>query len=141
MIVVGHLKKQLVDLVPLMSNNAGGSMRGYRNSNVPGAGGNNDNLVKPWATPETRARFEARWAYSTKLTRWQYSEGLLDQRNFLKCSLDFLKSSGSFEIMWLVLTGLVQDYIDEYRRNRTLTKLLIEILIKAYSAVSILCNG
>ncbi|KAI8337752.1 hypothetical protein BC941DRAFT_513588 [Chlamydoabsidia padenii] len=135
MVVTGHLKKQLGELAPLMSNNTSGSMRGYRNSNVPGVGGNNDNQVKPWASSETKARFEARWAYSTKLTRWQYSEGLLDQRNFLRWSLDTLGASGSFEIMWLVLTGLVQDYIDEYRRNRILTKLLIEYLIKGYSAV------
>ncbi|KAI8100101.1 uncharacterized protein BX664DRAFT_290634 [Halteromyces radiatus] len=141
-IVTGHLKKQLADLIPLSSNSTTGSMRGYRNSNVPGVsgtamggGGSNDNQVKPWATPETKARFESRWAYSTKLARWQYCEGLLDQRNFLKWSLDTLASSNSFEIMWLVLTGLVQDYVDEYRRNRTLTKLLIETLIKAYSAV------
>ncbi|ORZ24760.1 hypothetical protein BCR42DRAFT_343237 [Absidia repens] len=136
MIVTGHLKKQLADLVPLPSNSASGSMRGHRNSNVPGVGGvNNDNQVKPWTTSETKARFESRWSYSSKLTRWQYSEGLLDQRNFLKWTLDTLATSGSFEIMWVVLTGIIQDYIDEYRRNRTLTKLLVETLIKAYSAV------
>jgi hypothetical protein len=60
---------------------------------------------------------------------------LLDQRTFLKFTLDTLAQSGSFEIMWLVLTGIVQDYVDEYKRNRTLTKLLIETLIKSYSAV------
>ena len=38
--------------------------------------------------------------------------------------------------MWLLLTFIVQDYVDEYRRNRTLMKLLIETLIKAYGAVS-----
>ncbi|KAI8059264.1 hypothetical protein BC940DRAFT_282083 [Gongronella butleri] len=142
MVVTSHLKKQLTDLMPLPTNNAGtpNGMRGYRSNNVGTPSSMSDAQMKPWASTEAKARFEARWAYSTKLTRWQYSEGLLDQRNFLKWSLDTLNGltlngCTSLEIFWLVLTGLVQDYIDEYRRNRTLTKYLIETLIKAYSAV------
>lgn len=138
--MTGHLKKQLADLIPSQSSSNTSAMRGYRNSNVPGlspAGTVSDSQTKPWITPEAKLRFESRWAYSTKLTRWQYCEGLLDQRTFLKWSLDTLASSSSFEIMWVVLNGLVQDYIDEYKRNRTLTKLLIETLIKTYNAVSI----
>ncbi|ORX59031.1 hypothetical protein DM01DRAFT_1318605 [Hesseltinella vesiculosa] len=133
-VVTSYLKKQLSDLLPLPTNNVStpNSMRSYRNS---GNIGMNDTQMKPWSSPEAKARFEARWSYSTKLTRWQYSEGLLDQRNFLKWSLDTLYGCTCLEILWLVLTGLVQDYIDEYRRNRTLTKYLIETLIRAYSAV------
>ncbi|KAI9307637.1 hypothetical protein BJ944DRAFT_261581 [Cunninghamella echinulata] len=137
-VVTGYLKKQLADLATTQSNSNTSTMRGYRNSNVPGvspAVNANDNQTRPWITPEAKTRFESRWAYSTKLTRWQYCEGLLDQRTFLKWSLDTLALCSSFEIMWVVLIGLVQDYIDEYKRNRTLTKLLIETLIKTYNAV------
>ncbi|EPB86864.1 hypothetical protein HMPREF1544_06290 [Mucor circinelloides 1006PhL] len=140
--VTSHLKKQLSELIPLSNNptnavsphpTAGTPGRGYKGYN---ASNHHDNAPKPWASPENRARFEHRWSYSVKLARWQYFEGLLDQRTFLKWTLDTLAGSGSFEIMWLVLTGIIQDYIDEYKRNRTLTKLLIETLIKSYSALT-----
>ncbi|KAI7906421.1 uncharacterized protein BX663DRAFT_496358 [Cokeromyces recurvatus] len=138
-IVTSHLKKQLSELTPLSNNNNNNSVssphstvgtqgRGYK-------GYNHDNTSKPWTTSENKARFEKRWSYSVKLARWQYFEGLLDQRTFLKWTLDTLAGSNSFEIMWIVLTGIIQDYIDEYKRNRTLTKLLIETLIKSYSAL------
>jgi hypothetical protein len=141
--VTNHLKKQLGELIPLATNNptsassphppVGTPGRGYKSYN---ASNHHDNAPKPWVTPENRARFEQRWSYSVRLARWQYFEGLLDQRTFLKWTLDTLAGSGSFEVMWLVLTGIIQDYVDEYKRNRTLTKLLIETLIKSYSAVS-----
>ncbi|OAD01747.1 hypothetical protein MUCCIDRAFT_111089 [Mucor lusitanicus CBS 277.49] len=140
--VTTHLKKQLNELMPPLTNNstnaasphptAGTPGRGYKNYNA--SNHHDNNAPKPWTSPENRARFEHRWSYSVKLARWQYFEGLLDQRTFLKFTLDTLAQSGSFEIMWLVLTGIVQDYVDEYKRNRTLTKLLIETLIKSYSA-------
>lgn len=97
----------------------------------------NSHDSRPWSTPEYRARFEQRWSYSTRLARWMYNEGLLDQRIFLKYSLDMLATCASFETIWLVLTFLIQDYIDEYKRNRTLTKLLVETLVKVYGAVSL----
>lgn len=127
--VTAHLKKQLTELIPLTvsSPHPPAPNRGFKY--------NHDTTPKPWATPENRARFEQKWSYSVKLARWQYFEGLLDQRTFLKWTLDTLAGSGSFEVMWLVLTGVIQDYVDEYKRNRTLTKLLIETLIKSYSAV------
>lgn len=139
--VTNHLKKQLNELIPLSNNSANVSSphstagtpgRGYKGYN---ASNHHDNTPKPWVSPENRTRFEHRWSYSVRLARWQYFEGLLDQRTFLKWTLDTLAGSGSFEIMWLVLTGIIQDYVDEYKRNRTLTKLLIETLIKSYSAV------
>lgn len=145
--VTGHLKKQLSELIPIATNASsphppiGNTSRGFKSYNQSSQ---HDNSPKPWVTPENRARFEQRWSYSVRLARWQYFEGLLDQRTFLKWTLDTLAGSGSFEVMWLVLTGIIQDYVDEYKRNRTLTKLLIETLIKSYSAVSMLlvfsCN-
>lgn len=131
-IVVTHLKKQLSELVPntnAPSPHPPNPGRGY-------AANHHNNTPKPWATPENRARFEQRWSYSVRLARWQYFEGLLDQRTFLKWTLGTLSQSASFEVMWLMLTGIVQDYVDEYKRNRTLTKLLIETLVKSYHAVS-----
>ncbi|KAI8149564.1 hypothetical protein BJV82DRAFT_504484 [Fennellomyces sp. T-0311] len=136
-VVVNHLRKQLSELQSTSSSTPGnaGSGRGYKAH--PSTPSNyHDNAAKPWATPENRERFEQRWSYSTKLTKWQYCEGLLHQRTFLKWTLDSLAQCNSFEIMWLLLTFVVQDYVDEYRRNRTLMKLLIETLIKAYGAVS-----
>lgn len=141
-IVTNHLKKQLNELVPSPhtsnSNNAaiphaaGTPNRGYRNYS-----NHHENSAKPWLTPESRARFEQRWSYSVQLARWQYYEGLLDQKTFLRWSLDTLNGCTSFEIIWVILTGLIQDYVDEYKRNRTLTKMLIEALIRFYSAVTI----
>ncbi|KAI9492408.1 hypothetical protein BDB00DRAFT_765585 [Zychaea mexicana] len=140
-VVVSHLRRQLSELSSAQSSNStnAGSGRGYKGH--PSTPGNyHDNASKPWATPENRERFEQRWSYSTKLTKWQYCEGLLDQRTFLKWTLDSLAQCNSFEAMWLLLTFVVQDYVDEYRRNRTLMKLLIETLIKAYGAVRQLPN-
>ncbi|KAI9255672.1 hypothetical protein BDA99DRAFT_442083 [Phascolomyces articulosus] len=135
-IVVNHLRRQLNELSPFQSPNStnAASGRGYKAH--PSTPSNyHDNASKPWATPENRERFEQKWSYSTKLTKWQYCEGLLDQRTFLKFTLDTLTQCTSFEAMWLLLTFVVQDYVDEYRRNRTLMKLLIETLIKAYGAL------
>ncbi|KAI8372975.1 uncharacterized protein BYT42DRAFT_501141 [Radiomyces spectabilis] len=130
-IVTDHLKKQLAELANI--NASAPPARGYKGH--PSTPNQHDSAPKPWATAESRARFEQRWAYSTRLTQWQYVEGLLEQRNFLRWTLDALRNSSTFEIMWLILTGIVQDYVDEYRRNRTLMKLLIDTLIKAYSAL------
>ncbi|CAO3669776.1 unnamed protein product [Rhizopus microsporus] len=139
MTVTSYLKKQLSELMPSHNGNAnsaasphatgGASNRGYKNYS------HHDNPSKPWLSAESRSKFEQKWTYSVKLTHWQYYEGLLDQRTFLKWSLDTLAASSSFEIMWVILTGLVQDYVNEYKRNRTLTKLLIETLIKYYNAL------
>ncbi|CEP10050.1 hypothetical protein [Parasitella parasitica] len=138
-VVTNHLKKLLSELMPASNTPAnapsphpapGRVYKGYNGLN------HHDNTPKPWASPEDRARFENRWSYGVRLARWQYFEGLLDQRTFLRWTLDTLGASGSFEIMWLVLTGIIQDYVDEYKRNRTLTKLLIETLIKSYSALT-----
>ncbi|KAF7724120.1 RNA polymerase II mediator complex subunit [Apophysomyces ossiformis] len=129
--VMAQLKKQLGELSQQPSTS--GNSRGYKMH--PGTPNHSDPAQKPWATPESRARFEQRWSYSTRLARWQYCEGLLDQRTFLRTSLEMFASSTSFETVWLVLTGVIQDYVDEYRRNRTLMKILIEHLIKAYSAL------
>jgi hypothetical protein len=125
--VTGHLRRQLNELTPNNQNNPPTQQQSRSK---------NDNTPKPWSSPESRARFEQRWSYSVRLARWQYFEGLLHQRTFLKWTLDTLAGSTSFEVLWLVLTGIIQDYIDEYKRNRTLSKILIEILIKSYSAVS-----
>ncbi|KAI9030192.1 hypothetical protein CLU79DRAFT_843056 [Phycomyces nitens] len=134
-VVISHLKKQLSELTAMNAtpHNSNTNARGHKGHN--NTLNHYDSSTKPWASPENRARFEQRWLYSTRLTRWQYCEGLLDQRTFLRSSLDALLASGSFEVMWLILTGLVQDYVDEYRRNRTLMKLLIETLIKTYNAL------
>ncbi|KAI8979595.1 hypothetical protein BDF20DRAFT_870542 [Mycotypha africana] len=140
--VTTHLKKQLNDLLPPQSQPASTAPSPHSNSSNLGRGNaysknhhEHDNRTKVWTTPENRTRFEQRWSYSVKLTRWQYFEGLLDQRTFLKWSLDSLAASSTHEIMWLILTGIIRDYVDEYKRNRTLTKLLIEALIKSYSAL------
>ncbi|KAI9312669.1 hypothetical protein BX666DRAFT_1985405 [Dichotomocladium elegans] len=135
--VINHLKRQLAELSPthLSASNTTTSGRGFKiHPSTPNS--HHDNAQRPWSSPDSRAKFEQRWAYSTQLTKWQYCEGLLDQRTFLKRTLDILAACQTFEMMWLLLTFLIQDYLDEYRRNRTLMKMLIETLIKSYNALT-----
>lgn len=142
--VANHLKKQLSEISPHISSVVTyGTPANYPTPRAYKYQGNSQaenspsaSTTKPWTTPELRQRFEQRWHYSTKLARWQYCEGLLDQRTYLKWSLDSLAGSSSFETMWLILSAVVKDYLDEYKQNRLLMHLLIETLAKATKAVS-----
>ncbi|KAH8550423.1 hypothetical protein BGW37DRAFT_428063 [Umbelopsis sp. PMI_123] len=142
-VVANHLKKQLAEISPHVSSVVTyGTPANYPTPRAYKYQGNSQaenspsaNTTKPWTTPELRQRFEQRWHYSTKLARWQYCEGLLDQRTYLKWSLDSLANSSSFEVMWLILSAVVKDYLDEYKQNRLLMHLLIETLVKANKAL------
>ncbi|KAJ3308983.1 RNA polymerase II mediator complex subunit, partial [Blyttiomyces sp. JEL0837] len=57
---------------------------------VPAKGRRPAPEVNRWAKPEERNAFYSKWRYSIQLARWHYAEGLLDQKDFLKWSLDQL---------------------------------------------------
>ncbi|KAJ3091853.1 RNA polymerase II mediator complex subunit [Quaeritorhiza haematococci] len=62
--------------------------------------------------------------FSVRLSKWQYVEGLLDQRHFLKWSLDQLKSA-NFDQTNLMLS-IASSFMDEYSRSRALMRYLID---------------
>ncbi|GES85186.1 hypothetical protein RCL_jg26864.t1 [Rhizophagus clarus] len=68
-----------------------------------------------------------RWRYSILLAKWQFDEQLLDQR-LLRYTLEQLDQADHCQTpMWL---WLVQQFLSEFQRSRTLMRLLIEIIIK-----------
>lgn len=84
---------------------------------------------KPWTSEEAKERWEAKWRYSVMLTKWQYNEGLLDHRHFLRATVEQL-SSLCFEQIALLLS-LIAMFLSEYARSRLLMRLLIEGLLNA----------
>jgi hypothetical protein len=61
------------------------------------------------------------------LAKWQFDEQLLDQR-LLRFTLEQLDEADHCQTpMWL---WLVQQFLSEFQRSRTLMRLLIEIIIK-----------
>ncbi|ORX89986.1 hypothetical protein K493DRAFT_63300 [Basidiobolus meristosporus CBS 931.73] len=84
-------------------------------------------INKPWLSEEARNRWTNKWLYSIKLAKWQYAEGILDQRHFLKWALDQF-GNANFE-QSAVLLPLITQLISEYERSRTLLRLLIDHLL------------
>ncbi|CAG8479099.1 11960_t:CDS:10, partial [Acaulospora colombiana] len=68
-----------------------------------------------------------KWRYSISLAKWQFDEGLFDQR-LLRGMLDNLDQADPLHTaIWLLL---VQQFLAEFQRSRTLMRLLIEIILK-----------
>ena len=89
--------------------------------------------IKPWTSEEAKEKWEAKWRYSVMLTKWQYNEGLLDHRHFLRATVEQL-SSLCFEQIALLLS-LIAMFLSEYARSRLLMRLLIEGLLNALQQV------
>ncbi|KAG0022181.1 RNA polymerase II mediator complex subunit [Podila clonocystis] len=83
--------------------------------------------VGPWASEEAKEKWESKWRYSMMLTKWQYNEGLLDHRNFLRTTVETLSTLG-FEQVTLLL-NLISMFLSEYARSRLLMRILIEGLL------------
>ncbi|KAG0270717.1 RNA polymerase II mediator complex subunit, partial [Linnemannia exigua] len=89
--------------------------------------------IKPWTSEEAKEKWEAKWRYSVMLTKWQYNEGLLDHRHFLRATVEQL-SSLCFEQIALLLS-LIAMFLSEYARSRLLMRLLIEGLLNSLQQV------
>ncbi|KAK9712553.1 hypothetical protein K7432_007072 [Basidiobolus ranarum] len=96
-------------------------------SNQNRATSGSSSINKPWVSEDTKSRWTNKWLYSIKLAKWQYAEGILDQRHFLKWALDQF-GNANFE-QSAVLLPLVTQLISEYERSRTLLRLLIDHLL------------
>ncbi|KAF9994218.1 RNA polymerase II mediator complex subunit, partial [Entomortierella chlamydospora] len=112
------LKKQLLEINPNSTSRPPASALN------PASGAQN---VKPWASEEAKEKWESKWRYSVMLTKWQYNEGLLDHRHFLRATVDQLSTLG-FEQVALLLS-LISLFLSEYARSRLLMRLLIEGLL------------
>ncbi|KAG9305701.1 hypothetical protein G9A89_022623 [Geosiphon pyriformis] len=75
------------------------------------------------------------WRYCVQLARFQYEEGLIDQR-FLKLTLDHLQtlSDHSYIAIWLYL---VLEFLSIYTGSGTLMRLLIDYLLKKIKDIQI----
>ncbi|KAF9586656.1 RNA polymerase II mediator complex subunit [Lunasporangiospora selenospora] len=89
--------------------------------------------IKPWASDEAKEKWETKWRYSILLTKWQYNEGLLDHRQFLRSTVEQL-TTFSFEQVALLLS-LISIFLPEYARSRLLMRLLIDGLLITLQAV------
>jgi hypothetical protein len=86
-----------------------------------------------WTSVETRKAFIAKWNYSVELAKWHYAEGLLDQRGFLKWSLDQLQAA-NFDQTNLMIP-LVSSMIHDYSRSRTLMRYFFDIVFNRLNKV------
>jgi hypothetical protein len=118
------LKKQLQEINPHSTSKAAPS--------ALNASSGSQN-IKPWTSEEAKERWEAKWRYSVMLTKWQYNEGLLDHRHFLRATVQQL-SSLCFEQIALLLS-LISMFLSEYARSRLLMRLLIEGLLSVLQQV------
>lgn len=118
------LKKQLLEINPHSTARPTSALN-------PASGPQN---VKPWASEEAKEKWESKWRYSMMLTKWQYNEGLLDHRNFLRTTVETLSTLG-FEQVALLL-NLISMFLSEYARSRLLMRLLIEGLLNTLQSVS-----
>ncbi|KAF9284208.1 RNA polymerase II mediator complex subunit [Mortierella alpina] len=118
------LKKQLLEINPQSTTKPAASALN------PASGSQN---VKPWASEEAKEKWEAKWRYSVMLTKWQYNEGLLDHRHFLRATVEQI-STLSFEQVALLLS-LIAMFLSEYARSRLLMRLLIESLLNTLQLV------
>ncbi|KAF9137964.1 RNA polymerase II mediator complex subunit [Mortierella sp. GBA39] len=123
-IVSMFLKKQLLEINPHSTSKPAPT------SLNASSGSQN---IKPWTSEEAKERWEAKWRYSVMLTKWQYNEGLLDHRHFLRATVEQL-SSLCFEQIALLLS-LIAMFLSEYARSRLLMRLLIEGLLNALQQV------
>ncbi|KAF9923613.1 RNA polymerase II mediator complex subunit [Linnemannia zychae] len=89
--------------------------------------------IKPWTSEEAKEKWEAKWRYSVMLTKWQYNEGLLDHRHFLRATVEQL-SGLCFEQVALLLS-LISMFLSEYARSRLLMRILIEGLLNTLQQV------
>ncbi|TPX30202.1 hypothetical protein SmJEL517_g06180 [Synchytrium microbalum] len=83
--------------------------------------------TKRWSSSDERKRFMIKWNYVLGLIRYQYAEGLIDQRGFLRWSLDSFKLA-NFDQTFFVLQ-IVTSFITEIVRSRALTRYLMESCI------------
>ncbi|KAF8928477.1 RNA polymerase II mediator complex subunit [Dissophora ornata] len=118
------LKKQLQEINPHSTAKSATSALN------PASGAQN---VKPWTSEEAKEKWEAKWRYSVMLTKWQYNEGLLDHRHFLRATVEQLSTLG-FEQVALLLS-LISMFLSEYARSRLLMRLLIEGLLNTLQSV------
>ncbi|KAF9914955.1 RNA polymerase II mediator complex subunit [Lobosporangium transversale] len=118
------LRKQLLEINPNPTSKPATSALN------PASGTQN---VKPWANEEAKEKWEAKWRYSVMLTKWQYNEGLLDHRHFLRVTVEQLTTLG-FEQVTLLLS-LISMFLSEYARSRLLMRLLIEGLLSTLQSV------
>lgn len=123
------LKKQLLEINPQSTTKPAASALN------PASGSQN---VKPWASEEAKEKWEAKWRYSVMLTKWQYNEGLLDHRHFLRATVEQI-STLSFEQVALLLS-LIAMFLSEYARSRLLMRLLIESLLNTLQLVRCVLN-
>jgi mediator of RNA polymerase II transcription subunit 12 len=77
--------------------------------------------------------FNGQWKYAVQLTSWQYAEGLLDQRHFLKWSLDQFSAS-NFDQTNLMIS-IVLKFMTDYSRSRALSRIFIEACIRKIERV------
>ncbi|KAI8926942.1 hypothetical protein BC831DRAFT_206471 [Entophlyctis helioformis] len=87
---------------------------------------NKDSLAPPpkkALTPEQRQQFIVRWEYLVRLCAKLYGEGLLDQRKFLKQTVD-LYTKATFTQMFFVVP-LVSAFMSEFGRSRALMRSLL----------------
>ncbi|KAF9427721.1 RNA polymerase II mediator complex subunit [Podila epigama] len=122
--VNSFLKKQLLEINPHST---------ARPTTGVNAASNNQN-TRPWSSEEAKEKWESKWRYSMMLTKWQYNEGLLDHRNFLRTTVENL-STLNFEQTALLL-NLISMFLSEYARSRLLMRLLIEGLLNTLQSVS-----
>ncbi|KAG0305990.1 RNA polymerase II mediator complex subunit [Dissophora globulifera] len=123
-IVNAFLKKQLLEINPHSTAKPAASALN------PASGAQN---VKPWTSEEAKEKWESKWRYSVMLTKWQYNEGLLDHRHFLRSTVEQLPTLG-FEQVALLLS-LISMFLSEYARSRLLMRLLIEGLLNTLQSV------
>lgn len=73
------------------------------------------------------------WSHLVQLSLWQYVEGLLDQRHFLKWSVDQFSVSNFDQTT--VMIPLVRHLILEYSKSRALSRLFMEACIRKIERV------
>ncbi|CAG8742611.1 2979_t:CDS:2, partial [Acaulospora morrowiae] len=100
----------------------------HRNSNA--STGHTKNWTQAFCTfiqQQSKEYDPEKWRYSISLAKWQFDEGLFDQR-LLREMLDNLDQADPLHTaIWLFL---VQQFLTEFQRSRTLMRLLIEIILK-----------
>ncbi|KAL1916568.1 uncharacterized protein VTP21DRAFT_5759 [Calcarisporiella thermophila] len=119
------LWKQLTELDPLSNSNPSASARpGMKNAGA---------ILNNFTSDEKKERWLSRWLYSIRLAKWQYNEGLLEQRHFLKFNLQQLVLCNFSQTAMLLM--LIRQFMGEYDRSRALMRHLIENLIDKLNAL------
>ncbi|KAJ3397430.1 RNA polymerase II mediator complex subunit [Lobulomyces angularis] len=118
-IVTAYLKKQLELIVKDKSH--------HHHSNKKISSNINDS-VKNFDSPADIQHFLHQWNYFVQLIKWQYAEGLLDQRYFLKVILTYFDAANFDQTSFLF--GILFAFIKEYSKSRVLVKILNETCLK-----------